>query len=207
MGKNGAGKSSLFHAIAGHYSSLTGEIFLNDQPIHRMAVEKIARMGLFLAHQHPVPLPGITITQLLRAALQARLRSGVLFDHMKFYEDMYAAMDFLKIDRSWATRHVNDGFSGGECKRCEALQMLLLQPYYVLLDEIDSGLDADGIATIARVIEKLLNDGVGILAISHRPQWLAPLNPTNVHVLQDGCIKQCGDMHLALRIAEEGFGH
>ncbi|MDR1437518.1 MAG: Fe-S cluster assembly ATPase SufC [Puniceicoccales bacterium] len=205
MGKNGAGKSSLFNAISGICSPNSGEISLDGESLLGLPIELIARRGIFLAFQSPIALPGVTIAQLLRTALQARLENGALLDHMKFYGDMHKAMDALEMPRSWATRSVNDGFSGGERKRCEILQMLLLEPRYALIDEIDSGLDVNGIRATMAAISKMRSAGTGFLIITHQPQHFQGLNPDRVHILSEGNIIQSGGMELAKSVASDGF--
>ncbi|MDR1457161.1 MAG: Fe-S cluster assembly ATPase SufC [Puniceicoccales bacterium] len=205
MGRNGSGKSSLLHAIVGQNSISSGVVTLDGESLLGLPPEVIARKGLFLAFQVPVSLPGVTITQLLRSALQARLEKGKLFDHMRFHDDLEAAMKLMGMDSSWASRHVNDGFSGGERKRCEMLQALVLNPKYVLFDEIDSGLDVDAMVIMVEAIRLLQQRGVGALIVTHHSRWLETLNPNGIHFLVDGIIHRSGGMNLAHAIEADGF--
>ncbi|MDR0727735.1 MAG: Fe-S cluster assembly ATPase SufC [Puniceicoccales bacterium] len=205
MGRNGSGKSSLLHALVGQIPVASGAVTLDGESLLELPQEVIARKGLFLAFQMPVALPGVTVTQLLRAALQARQEKGKLFNHMQFHDDLEAAMELMGMDPSWANRHVNDGFSGGERKRCEMLQAIMLKPKYVLLDEIDSGLDVDATGIMVNAIRLLQRRGTGILIVTHHSRWLEALNPNGVHLLSDGVILRSGDMELARTIELEGF--
>ncbi|MDR2341291.1 MAG: Fe-S cluster assembly ATPase SufC [Puniceicoccales bacterium] len=205
MGRNGSGKSSFVHALVGQIPVAAGEVSLDGVSLLGLPPEIIAQKGLFLAFQTPVALPGVTITQLLRSALQARQEKGKLFDHMQFHDDLEAAMEFMGMDASWASRHVNDGFSGGERKRCEMLQALILKPKYVLLDEIDSGLDVDATRIMVNAIRLLHRRGTGMLIVTHHSRWLEVLAPNGVHLLSDGVIHRSGGMELARAIEAEGF--
>lgn len=207
MGPNGEGKSSLAKALVGHpdYVIDSGKVRLDGTEIQGKLPDEIARLGLFLGFQAPMELPGVSVLQLLRSALQARLPEGKLLDHAAFYRDLYAAMTTLKIDRSWANRGVNEGFSGGEKKRCEMLQMLMLKPRYVILDEIDSGLDVDAIQLVGRAIQEASMQGAGILLITHYQKLLEQLQPKAIHILSGGKIVRSGGMDLARELDESGF--
>jgi Fe-S cluster assembly ATP-binding protein len=205
MGRNGSGKSSLLHTLVGQIPATSGEVILDGESLLNLPPELISRKGLFLAFQMPVALPGVTVTQLLRSALQARRAKGKLFDHMQFHDDLEATMEVMGMDSSWANRHVNDGFSGGERKRCEMLQALMLRPKYVLLDEIDSGLDVDATGVMVGAIRLLQQRGTGVLIVTHHSRWLEALSPHGVHLLADGVTHRSGGMELARAIEAEGF--
>jgi Fe-S cluster assembly ATP-binding protein len=191
--------------LVGQVPAASGTATLDGESLLELPPEIIARKGLFLAFQMPVALPGVTIPQLLRSALQTRQEKGKLFDHMQFHDDLETAMGLMGMDSSWATRHVNDGFSGGERKRCEMLQALMLRPKYVLLDEIDSGLDVDAMGVMVDAIRLLQQRGAGVLVVTHHSRWLEALNPDGVHLLADGIIHRSGGMELARAIEAEGF--
>jgi Fe-S cluster assembly ATP-binding protein len=205
MGRNGSGKSSLLHALVGQTAIDGGKITLDGETLVGLPPEMIARKGLFLAFQMPIALPGVSISQLLRAALQAPMEKGKLFDHMQFHDNLEAAMARLGMDPSWANRSVNDGFSGGERKRCEMLQLIMLRPKYALLDEIDSGVDVDAMRVIGEGIRSLREGGTGVLVVTHQCKWLELLNPSSVHLLSEGRISRSGGMELAQAIEADGF--
>ncbi|MDR2664249.1 MAG: Fe-S cluster assembly ATPase SufC [Puniceicoccales bacterium] len=207
MGPNGAGKSSLLKAIAGHpdYRPSAGQILLDGVDIKELPPEERSRRGIFLAFQHPVDLPGVSIGQLLKSARQARLGPDETLDVVAFYRELYGALESLSVDRSWANRSANDGFSGGERKRCELLQILLLKPFFILLDEIDSGLDVDGTALVANVLCRLREAGTGILLVTHSRRLLDALTPDGVSVLRDGRLVRSGGAELAAEVERDGF--
>jgi Fe-S cluster assembly ATP-binding protein len=207
MGPNGAGKSSLLKAIAGHpdYPITAGELLLNGQKINSLAPEERSRLGIFLAFQNPIDLPGVSIAQLLKSARQLRLPPGGCLDVLAFYGELHGAMESLAMERSWTNRSVNEGFSGGERKRCELLQILLLKPSFILLDEIDSGLDVDAMRTVAEVLRKLLGEGSGILLVTHQRKLLDLLTPDRVCVLRGGRLVRSAGMELADELEREGF--
>jgi Fe-S cluster assembly ATP-binding protein len=151
MGPNGTGKSTLAKAVAGHpdYTITGGDVLLDGRSILAMQPDERARAGLFLAFQYPSEIPGVTIANFLRAAVQARLTEGEELNATAYYKRLYTKMDLLKIDRKFTSRAVNDGFSGGEKKRCEILQMAMLEPKFALMDETDSGLDIDALRIVA----------------------------------------------------------
>ncbi|MDR2577131.1 MAG: Fe-S cluster assembly ATPase SufC [Puniceicoccales bacterium] len=207
VGPNGAGKSSLLKALAGHpdYAVSAGEFFLDGENLLEMTPEERSRCGLFLAFQSPVPLPGVALGRMLQVARQERQPKGAPIDVRAFYGELCNAMESLGMERSWATRFVNDGISGGESKRCELLQILLLHPKYLLLDELDSGLDMDAVNLVAETLEKLRRAGTGILCVTHRQSLLQTLNPDRIHILREGRLLCSGGMELAEELHVRGF--
>jgi Fe-S cluster assembly ATP-binding protein len=207
MGPNGTGKSTLAKAIAGHpdYTITGGNVLLDGKSVLEMEADERARSGLFLAFQYPSEIPGVTIANFLRAALQARLGEGEEIDATAYYKQLYAKMDMLKIDRKFTSRAVNDGFSGGEKKRCEILQMAMLQPKFALMDETDSGLDIDALRIVADGVNTLRGPGLGVLLITHYQRLLDYIVPDHVHVMYDGRIVKSGDKTLALELEAKGY--
>jgi Fe-S cluster assembly ATP-binding protein len=207
MGPNGTGKSTLAKAIAGHpdYAITGGEVLLDGKSLLEMEPDERARAGLFLAFQYPSDIPGVSIANFIRAALQARLAEGEDLDAVAYYKNLYAKMDSLKIDRKFTSRAVNDGFSGGEKKRCEILQMAMLQPTFALMDETDSGLDIDALKIVADGVNHLRGPGLGILLITHYQRLLNHIIPDRVHVMYDGRIVKSGDKTLALELEAKGY--
>ncbi|MBL63037.1 MAG: Fe-S cluster assembly ATPase SufC [Opitutae bacterium] len=207
MGPNGSGKSTLAKAIAGHddYEVTDGSVLMDDTSILGMEPDEIARMGLFLAFQYPMELPGVSIANFIRAALQARLGEGERIDASNYYKDLYEKMDELGIDRQFTSRSVNEGFSGGEKKRCEILQMAMLQPRYCILDETDSGLDIDALRIVAQGVNAMRGSDRGILVITHYQRLLEYIVPDRVHVMWDGRIVRSGDKALAVELEEKGY--
>ncbi|HEY5744294.1 MAG TPA: Fe-S cluster assembly ATPase SufC [Terrimicrobiaceae bacterium] len=207
MGKNGSGKSTLAKVIAGHpsYELSKGEILLDGQNLLAMEPDERARAGLFLAFQYPMEVPGVTIANFLRAALQAALPEGEELDAVAYYQRLYGKMDKLKIPREFTSRSVNEGFSGGEKKRCEILQLAMLEPAYAVLDETDSGLDIDALKIVAEGINALRAPNRGFLVITHYQRLLNHIVPDVVHVMVDGRIVRSGDKDLALKLEAEGY--
>lgn len=206
MGKNGSGKSTLAKVMAGHpgYQVTSGDVLLDGQSILDMEPDVRARTGLFLAFQYPMEVPGVTIANFLRAALQARQPDEEL-DAVAYYHRLYAKMDGLKIPRTFTARSVNDGFSGGEKKRCEILQMAMLEPLYAVLDETDSGLDIDALKIVSEGVNALRGPDRGFLVITHYQRLLDYIVPDVVHVMVDGQIVLSGDKSLALKLEAEGY--
>jgi Fe-S cluster assembly ATP-binding protein len=204
MGKNGAGKSTLSNVIMGNpaYEIESGDILLDGESIVDMSVDERARAGLFLSFQYPVPLPGITMTNLLRSSLQSI--NGAPTPAREFRKRLNSSMDVLKMDAQFRTRYVNDGFSGGEKKRAEILQMAMLKPKMAILDETDSGLDIDALRIVSHGIESIRGES-GILLITHYYRMLEYIKPDHVHVFVDGKIIKSGGPELALRLEEEGY--
>jgi Fe-S cluster assembly ATP-binding protein len=207
MGPNGTGKSTLSKAIAGHpdYAITSGDVLLDGQSILPMEVDERARAGVFLAFQYPSEIPGVSIANFLRAAVQARMAEGEELDATAYYKRLYSKMDMLKIDRKFTSRSVNEGFSGGEKKRCEILQMAMLEPKFSVMDETDSGLDIDALRIVSEGVNTLRGPGLGILLITHYQRLLNYIVPDHVHVMWDGRIVKSGDKSLALELEAKGY--
>ena len=207
MGPNGTGKSTLAKVIAGHpdYQVTSGDVLLDGKSILETEPDERARSGLFLAFQYPSEIPGVTIANFIRAALQARLGEGEELDATTYYKQLYAEMDLLKIDRKFTSRAVNDGFSGGEKKRCEILQMAMLKPKFAFMDETDSGLDIDALRIVAEGVNHLRGPNLGILLITHYQRLLNHIVPDFVHVMYDGRIVKSGGKDLALQLEAKGY--
>ncbi len=207
MGPNGSGKSTLAKALAGHpdYEVTAGEVLIDGQNILEMEPDARARLGLFLAFQYPSEIPGVTIANFIRSALQARLPEGEELDAVEFYQELYRKMDELEMDRSFTSRSVNDGFSGGEKKRNEILQMTMLDPAYAILDETDSGLDIDALRVVADGVNRLRGPKLGGLVITHYQRLLNYIVPDHVHVMVQGRIVRSGGKELALELEEKGY--
>lgn len=207
MGPNGTGKSTLSKAIAGHpdYAITRGDVLLDGKSILAMEPDERARAGLFLAFQYPSEIPGVSIANFLRAALQARLGEGEDLDAVSYYKKLHARMDMLKIDRKFTARAVNEGFSGGEKKRCEILQLSMLEPAFALMDETDSGLDIDALKIVAEGVNHLRGPKLGVLLITHYQRLLNHIIPDRVHVMYDGRLVKSGDKTLALELEAKGY--
>jgi Fe-S cluster assembly ATP-binding protein len=207
MGPNGSGKSTLSKIIAGHddYEVSEGRVLLDGVDIAKLAVDERSRAGIFLAFQYPAEVPGVSNANFLRAALQARLPEGEEIDAVAFYKNMYAKMDELEMNRKFTSRSVNEGFSGGEKKRNEILQMIMLDPRYCLLDETDSGLDIDALKVVANGVNSMRSENRGFLVITHYQRLLDYIKPDHVHVMADGQIVKSGGAELALKLEESGY--
>jgi len=207
MGPNGSGKSTLSKVLCGHedYEVTSGEVLLDGENILDMAVDARSRGGLFLAFQYPHEIPGVSNANFLRAALKARLPKGEDIDAVKFYKQLYARMDQLEMDRSFTSRSVNEGFSGGEKKRNEILQLMMLEPKYAILDETDSGLDIDALKIVSRGVNAMRSENRGFLVITHYQRLLNYIQPDIVHVLKDGRIVKTGGKELSLELEERGY--
>jgi len=207
MGPNGSGKSTLSKVLAGHedYEVSSGSALLDGEEILGMEPDAISRLGLFLAFQYPLEVPGVSIANFIRAALQGRLAENETLDAVGYYKDLYARMDELGIDRKFTSRSVNEGFSGGEKKRCEILQMSMLQPKYCILDETDSGLDIDALKIVANGVNQMRSPDRGILVITHYQRLLEYIVPDKVHVMWEGGIAVTGGKELALELEAKGY--
>lgn len=205
MGPNGSGKSSLSNALMGHpgYEITAGEAYLNGENLFDMESDERSRAGLFLAFQYPLAIPGVTVANFLRAALKSHRGSDA--DMTDFRKLLKAEMQALSIDESFATRYLNDGFSGGEKKRVEILQMSVLNPRVALLDETDSGLDIDALKTVADGINRYHSDANGILLVTHYQRLLNYVKPDFVHVMIGGKLVKSGGPELALKLEESGY--
>jgi Fe-S cluster assembly ATP-binding protein len=207
MGPNGTGKSTLAKALAGHpdYTVNSGEALLDGLSLLDLEPDEISRAGLFMAFQYPNEIPGVSIANFLRAAVQARLDEGENLIATEYYKSLYHQMDLLKIDRKFTSRSVNEGFSGGEKKRCEILQMAMLKPSYAILDETDSGLDIDALKIVSDGVNTLRGENLGVLLITHYQRLLDYIVPDKVHVMWDGRIVKSGDKDLALELESNGY--
>lgn len=207
MGPNGSGKSTLSKVIAGHndYEVTEGRVLLDGVDIAELEVDERSRAGIFLAFQYPAEVPGVSNANFLRAALQARMPEGEEIDAVAFYKQMYAKMDELEMNRKFTSRAVNEGFSGGEKKRNEVLQMMMLEPRYCLLDETDSGLDIDALKIVAKGVNSMRSPNRGFLVITHYQRLLDYIRPDHVHVMADGRIVKSGGAELALELEKSGY--
>lgn len=206
MGPNGNGKSTLLQTIMGHpsYKVTKGTITFNGEDVLKMSVDERSRKGLFLALQYPKEIAGVTNSDFLRAAINSRSEEKV--NLFKFIKEIDKNIASLKMKEDLAHRFVNDGFSGGEKKRNEILQMMMLKPKLAMLDEIDSGLDVDAIKLVSDAILNLKNDtGLGLLVVSHYERFFTSLKPTHSHVIVDGKIVVEGDDELVYKIDSEGY--
>ncbi len=206
MGPNGSGKSTLAYTIAGHpkYHVEGGSILLDGVEVLDMSVDERARAGLFLAMQYPVEIPGVTNTNFLRTAKTAIEGEAPSIRH--WIKDVRTAMDALRMDPSFAERNVNEGFSGGEKKRNEILQLELLKPKFAVLDETDSGLDVDALKIVSEGVNRAKEKtGLGILLITHYTRILRYIEPDFVHVFVNGRIAEQGGRELATRLEDEGY--
>ena len=212
MGPNGSGKSTLAYALMGHpaYAITEGEIRLDGVDVSELEADERAQRGLFLAFQYPHAIPGVTVTSFLRSAINAlrKARNGGEDDPIpipQFRTELLAAMERLKVPRELAQRYLNDGFSGGEKKRVEILQMALLKPRIAVLDETDSGLDIDALKVVAGGVNELVGPEMGALVITHYQRILNYVQPDHVHVFVDGRIVESGGPELAHRLEAEGY--
>jgi Fe-S cluster assembly ATP-binding protein len=212
MGPNGSGKSTLAYAMMGHpaYEITQGEILLDGENIVELGADERAQKGLFLAFQYPHAIPGVTVTSFLRSAINAirKARAGGVDDPIpvkEFRTEILAAMDRLKVPRELAQRYLNEGFSGGEKKRVEILQMALLKPKIAVLDETDSGLDIDALRIVASGVNELVGPEMGALVITHYQRILNYITPDKVHVFVGGRIVASGGKELAEQLEAEGY--
>ena len=207
MGPNGSGKSTLSKVVAGHedYEVTEGSVTMNGEDLLEMVIDERSRAGLFLAFQYPAVVPGVTMANFIRAALQARLPKGEELDAVSYYKQLYEKMDQLGIDRQFTSRSVNEGFSGGEKKRNEVLQMMMLEPAYCLMDETDSGLDIDALKVVADGVNSMRSPDRGFLVITHYQRLLDYIEPDHVHILADGQIVRSGTKELARELEKKGY--
>ncbi|MEW8970862.1 Fe-S cluster assembly ATPase SufC [Mesobacillus jeotgali] len=207
MGPNGTGKSTLSSSIMGHpkYEVTNGTVTLDGENVLEMEVDERARAGLFLAMQYPSEISGVTNADFLRSALNSRLGEGNEISLMKFIRKMDKQMEFLEMDLDMAQRYLNEGFSGGEKKRNEILQLMMLEPKIAILDEIDSGLDIDALKVVSKGINEMRGEDFGCLIITHYQRLLDYITPDYVHVMMQGRIVKSGGPELAQRLEAEGY--
>ena len=207
MGPNGTGKSTLAAAAMGHpkFEVTKGSITLNGEDVLEMEVDERARAGLFLAMQYPSEISGVTTSDFLRSSINARRGEGNEISLMKFIKEMDAALDELEMDKNMAQRYLNEGFSGGEKKRNEILQLMMLKPGIAILDEIDSGLDIDALKVVSKGINEMRGEDFGCLIITHYQRLLNYITPDHVHVMMQGRVVKSGGPELAQRLEAEGY--
>lgn len=213
MGPNGSGKSTLANTLAGHprYVVTQGDILYKGESILEWGPDERAQKGIFLAFQYPMAIPGVTVANFLRTALNAKRKAisadgeAKVISIPEFRKLLLKQMELLKLDPSFATRYINDGFSGGEKKRVEILQMAVLNPELAILDETDSGLDIDALRIVAEGVNTLMNPNLGVLLITHYQRILNYIKPQFIHVLVDGRLAISGGPELALQLEEKGY--
>ena len=211
MGPNGTGKSTLAYTLMGHpaYSVTEGEVWFKGQNVLEMEADVRSRLGLFLAFQYPVAIPGVTVANFLRTALNARRRAANPEDKgvpiPEFRKTLKEKMEMLKMDSGFAGRYLNDGFSGGEKKRAEILQLATLKPDIAILDETDSGLDIDALRIVSEGVNALSGPDLGVLIITHYQRLLNYIKPQFVHIMLGGRIVESGGPDLALHLEEHGY--
>ena len=207
MGPNGTGKSTLSSAIMGHpsYEVTQGEVLLDGVNILELEVDERAKAGLFLAMQYPSEITGVTNADFMRSAINAKREEGQEINLMQFIKKLDKQMDFLDIDKDMAQRYLNEGFSGGEKKRNEILQLMMLEPKFAILDEIDSGLDIDALKVVSKGINEMRGEDFGALMITHYQRLLNYITPDKVHVMYGGKVVKSGGPELAKRLEEEGY--
>ena len=211
MGPNGTGKSTLAYVLMGHpnYEVTEGEVFFKGANVLDLEPDERSRMGLFLAFQYPVAIPGVSVANFLRTAVNARRKGENPEDKgipiPEFRNMLKAKMDLLKMDHAFAGRYLNEGFSGGEKKRAEILQMAALQPEIAILDETDSGLDIDALRIVSDGVNALRGEDLGVLVITHYQRILNYIKPDYVHIMLDGRIAESGGPELALTLEEQGY--
>lgn len=207
MGPNGTGKSTLAAVLMGHpaYEVTQGEVWLDDLNVLEMDVDERAKAGLFLAFQYPSEIPGVTNAEFLRASINARRAEEDKIGIMDFINKLDGKMAMLDMPEEMAERYLNEGFSGGEKKRNEILQLLMIEPKFAILDEIDSGLDIDALQVVSKGINSLAGEDFGTLIITHYQRLLNHVIPDYVHIVMDGRIVQSGDANLAKKLEAEGY--
>ncbi|PKO07642.1 MAG: Fe-S cluster assembly ATPase SufC [Chloroflexi bacterium HGW-Chloroflexi-3] len=211
MGPNGTGKSTLAYTLMGHpaYEVTEGEVFFNGVNVLELEPNERSILGIFLAFQYPVAIPGVTVANFIRSAVNSRRRAVNSDDKgvplLEFRKEVKQKMELLKMDPSFAGRYLNDGFSGGEKKRAEILQMAMLKPEIAILDETDSGLDIDALKIVADGVNTLRGPDLGVVIITHYQRILNYIKPDYVHVMMDGKIVESGNSDLALHLEEHGY--
>ncbi|MGM9946185.1 MAG: Fe-S cluster assembly ATPase SufC [Lysinibacillus sp.] len=207
MGPNGTGKSTLASAIMGHpkYEVTQGEVLIDGENVLEMEVDERAKAGLFLAMQYPSEISGVTNADFLRSAINARREEGDEISLMKFIRELDKTMEFLEMPEEMGQRYLNEGFSGGEKKRNEILQMMMIKPTFGILDEIDSGLDIDALKVVSKGINEMRGEGFGCLMITHYQRLLNYITPDYVHVMMQGKVVKSGGAELAHRLEAEGY--
>ncbi|HWI48822.1 MAG TPA: Fe-S cluster assembly ATPase SufC [Rummeliibacillus sp.] len=207
MGPNGTGKSTLASAIMGHpkYEVTSGSITLDGEDVLEMEVDERAKAGLFLAMQYPSEITGVTNADFLRSAINARRGEGNEVSLMKFIRELDQKMEFLEMPEEMGQRYLNEGFSGGEKKRNEILQLMMLKPKFAILDEIDSGLDIDALKVVSKGINAMRGEGFGCLMITHYQRLLNYITPDHIHIMMQGKVVRSGGAELAVKLEAEGY--
>jgi Fe-S cluster assembly ATP-binding protein len=209
MGPNGSGKSTLANGLMGHPSyAITGDIILDNENISNLKADERSQKGLFLSFQYPVEISGVTVSNFLRTAINSRREKSKHIKMLEFMKSLNEKLDLLQIPREFASRYVNEGFSGGEKKKMEILQLAMLDPKVAVLDETDSGLDIDALKNVCENINllKKTNPELTLLIITHYQRMLNYIKPDKVCILLDGKITKCGGPELALELEKEGYG-
>ena len=206
MGPNGSGKSTLSNVIMGHpsFEATGGEVLVDGQNILELEIHERARLGLYMAFQYPVEIPGVTIGRFLRRAAEIH-HQGKQFKTRDFIKILRAEMDFMEIDQQFINRYLNEGFSGGEKKRMEILQLLMLKPTFAILDETDSGLDIDALKVVAKGVNRMRDGTFGALIITHYQRILDYITPDFVHVMFEGRVVTSGGPELVATLEERGY--
>lgn len=207
MGPNGSGKSTLANVLMGHpsYTVTSGRVLFEGQDILELDPEERAALGIFLAFQYPVEVPGVTVGKFLKRSVEILRGAEGSFDVSKFIEELRSSMDTMGMDRSFINRYLNEGFSGGEKKRMEILQMLLFRPKLAILDETDSGLDIDALRIVAQGVNRLRGDRFSSLIITHYQRILDYIQPDKVHIMMDGRIALSGGAELVGELESRGY--
>jgi Fe-S cluster assembly ATP-binding protein len=211
MGPNGTGKSTLSYAIMGHprYKITEGDVLLDGKSILELNTDERANFGLFLAFQYPIAIPGVTLANFIRTAMNSKRKFANKADKgisvVDFRKQLKSKMDLLKMDYAFGGRYLNEGFSGGEKKRAEILQMAMLEPRFAILDETDSGLDIDALRIVSEGVNTLADGHLGILVITHYQRMLNYIKPDYVHILYGGKIVESGKAEMALKLEENGY--
>ena len=207
MGPNGSGKSTLANVLMGHpaYEVTGGSVTFDGEDLLEMATDERARAGLYLAFQYPVEIPGVTVGKFLKRAVELRRGEEGRFDVSAYIKRLRQMCDFMGIDQQFINRYLNEGFSGGEKKRMEILQMLMLEPRFAVLDETDSGLDIDALKVVAKGVNKLRGEGFGSLIITHYQRILDHIQPDKVHIMLDGRIVTSGGPEIVDTLEAQGY--